>query len=161
MVSRLTQMLKDVKRFKPPDGACLSPAGEYNLRCRLKIGWGNLRLLRRAKARTLLCIGCRSVAVANSQQYYTRTTIGFARSGSCSAPWTSSRCAQSQAWKSSDALIFRFLGNCANLKVGLCVRYYTIELVNQDRHLFWWRMLLPWTARATHFFFVVEPVGLS
>lgn len=32
MVSRLTQMLKDVKRFKPPDGACLSPAGEYNLR---------------------------------------------------------------------------------------------------------------------------------
>lgn len=33
MVSRLTQMLKDVKRFKPPDGACLSPAGEYNLRC--------------------------------------------------------------------------------------------------------------------------------
>ncbi|CAM9373960.1 unnamed protein product, partial [Hapterophycus canaliculatus] len=31
MVSRLTQMLKDVKRFKPPDGACLSPAGEYNL----------------------------------------------------------------------------------------------------------------------------------
>lgn len=34
MVSRLTQMLKDVKRFKPPDGACLSPAGEYNLRWR-------------------------------------------------------------------------------------------------------------------------------
>lgn len=33
MVSRLTQMLKDVKRFKPPDGGCLSPAGEYNLRC--------------------------------------------------------------------------------------------------------------------------------
>ncbi|CAM9687130.1 unnamed protein product, partial [Pylaiella littoralis] len=32
MISRLTQMLKDVKRFKPPDGACLSPAGEYNLR---------------------------------------------------------------------------------------------------------------------------------
>ncbi|CBJ26118.1 DNA topoisomerase VI subunit B-like protein Topoisomerase 6 subunit B [Ectocarpus siliculosus] len=32
MVSRLTQMLRDVKRFKPPDGACLSPAGEYNLR---------------------------------------------------------------------------------------------------------------------------------
>eukprot|EP00904_Undaria_pinnatifida_P002598 jgi/Undpi1/12339/HiC_scaffold_5.g02015.m1 len=32
MVSRLTQMLKDVKRFKPPDGGCLSPAGEYNLR---------------------------------------------------------------------------------------------------------------------------------
>ncbi|CAM9561747.1 unnamed protein product [Sphacelaria rigidula] len=31
-VARLTQMLKDVKRFKPPDGGCLSPAGEYNLR---------------------------------------------------------------------------------------------------------------------------------
>lgn len=31
-VARLAQMLKDVKRFKPPDGACLSPAGEYNLR---------------------------------------------------------------------------------------------------------------------------------
>ncbi|CAM9558982.1 unnamed protein product [Laminaria digitata] len=38
MVSRLTQMLKDVKRFKPPDGGCLSPAGEYNLRCRVKEG---------------------------------------------------------------------------------------------------------------------------
>lgn len=36
MVSRLTQMLKDVKRFKPPDGGCLSPAGEYNLRCRVR-----------------------------------------------------------------------------------------------------------------------------
>lgn len=35
MVSRLTQMLKDVKRFKPPDGGCLSPAGEYNLRYRV------------------------------------------------------------------------------------------------------------------------------
>lgn len=32
MVARLTQLLKDVKRFKPPDGSCLSPAGEYNLR---------------------------------------------------------------------------------------------------------------------------------
>lgn len=31
-ISLLTQMLKDVKRFKPPDGSCLSPAGEYNLR---------------------------------------------------------------------------------------------------------------------------------
>lgn len=37
MVSRLTQMLKDVKRFKPPDGACLSPAGEYNLRFAARI----------------------------------------------------------------------------------------------------------------------------
>lgn len=29
---RLTSMLKSVSIFKPPDGSCLSPAGEYNLR---------------------------------------------------------------------------------------------------------------------------------
>ena len=28
----LTQALRDVTLFKPPDGKCLSPAGEYNLR---------------------------------------------------------------------------------------------------------------------------------
>jgi DNA topoisomerase VI B subunit len=29
---RLTSLLKSVSIFKPPDGSCLSPAGEYNLR---------------------------------------------------------------------------------------------------------------------------------
>jgi DNA topoisomerase VI subunit B len=29
---RLTTLLKSVSIFKPPDGSCLSPAGEYNLR---------------------------------------------------------------------------------------------------------------------------------
>lgn len=32
MTLQLTNMLKSVKIFKPPDGDCLSPAGEYNLR---------------------------------------------------------------------------------------------------------------------------------
>ena len=31
-VSKLTQVLRDVQLFKAPDGTCLSPAGEYNLR---------------------------------------------------------------------------------------------------------------------------------
>ncbi|CAM9656398.1 unnamed protein product [Chrysoparadoxa australica] len=31
-VNRLTQVLRQVSLFKPPDGSCLSPAGEYNLR---------------------------------------------------------------------------------------------------------------------------------
>eukprot|EP00613_Pedinella_sp_CCMP2098_P052306 CAMPEP_0171895878 /NCGR_PEP_ID=MMETSP0992-20121227/47277_1 /TAXON_ID=483369 /ORGANISM="non described non described, Strain CCMP2098" /LENGTH=749 /DNA_ID=CAMNT_0012523849 /DNA_START=66 /DNA_END=2312 /DNA_ORIENTATION=+ len=31
-VMALTQALRDVTLFKPPDGKCLSPAGEYNLR---------------------------------------------------------------------------------------------------------------------------------
>jgi DNA topoisomerase VI subunit B len=29
---RLSNLLKSVSIFKPPDGDCLSPAGEYNLR---------------------------------------------------------------------------------------------------------------------------------
>lgn len=32
MSIRLTSLLKSVSIFKPPDGSCLSPAGEYNLR---------------------------------------------------------------------------------------------------------------------------------
>lgn len=32
MAIRLTSLLKSVSIFKPPDGGCLSPAGEYNLR---------------------------------------------------------------------------------------------------------------------------------
>lgn len=32
MTIRLTSLLKSVSIFKPPDGGCLSPAGEYNLR---------------------------------------------------------------------------------------------------------------------------------
>lgn len=32
MTLQLTTMLKSVQIFKPPDGSCLSPAGEYNLR---------------------------------------------------------------------------------------------------------------------------------
>ena len=31
-ITRLTQILREVKLFRAPDGSCLSPAGEYNLR---------------------------------------------------------------------------------------------------------------------------------
>jgi hypothetical protein len=31
-VARLTRLLREVRIFAPPDGSCLSPVGEYNLR---------------------------------------------------------------------------------------------------------------------------------